>query len=74
MTPRIVLVAVVCALSGCTRAPRSAGYFEAHTGEAAEIIKACATGAARGEECLTAQAGLTAAARDARMAILRKSF
>ncbi|HZZ33056.1 MAG TPA: hypothetical protein VFE10_13800 [Phenylobacterium sp.] len=74
MTARIVLVALACALAGCTQAARSASYFEAHTGEATEIVKACATGAARGEECLAAQTGLNAAARDARMAAERRLF
>ena len=74
MSVRVLTLATACALAGCTPAPRSASYFQAHTGEAAKVVSACAAGTARGEECLNAQAGIAAAARDARMAILRKSF
>ena len=74
MSVRMVLIATACALAGCTPPPRSAGYFQAHTGEAAKLVSACAAGTARGAECLNAQAGVAAAARDARMATLRKSF
>jgi hypothetical protein len=74
MTARLLLVALACGLAGCTPQPRSASYFQAHTDEATKVVGACAAGTARGEECATAQTGLNAAARDARMAILRKSF
>jgi hypothetical protein len=74
VSTRVVLLAVLGALAACSPTPRSVSYFQAHTGEAANVVHACAAGTARGEECVNAQAGINAAARDARMAILRKSF
>jgi hypothetical protein len=61
-------------LASCSREPRSASYFEGHLAEAKTIVSACQTSAARGQECLNAQAGIAAAARDARMTTYRKSF
>lgn len=74
MTARIVLMALVCGLGGCAPQPRSASYFQTHTDRATQVVRACAAGTARGEECVTARTGLNAAARDARMATFRKSF
>jgi len=69
-------LALTCLLgaAACTPQARSASYFEAHPGEAAEVMKACAAGSHRGGECDTAQAGLAAAQRDARMGDYRKTF
>jgi hypothetical protein len=69
-----LLVFSVALLPGCAPQPRSASYFQAHASEAAGVLRACAAGATRGAECLNAQAGVAATARDARMATYRKSF
>jgi hypothetical protein len=61
-------------LTACAPAPRTATYFQAHLTDAKRVAAACQGGAARGPECLNAQAGIAAAARDARMATYRKSF
>jgi hypothetical protein len=73
MTWRCILLAAV-ALAGCQDAPRSASYFEAHPGEAQKVVEACRTGAHRGRECESAQAGLAAVQADKRMKLFKKSF
>ena len=74
MNVPLVLIAVACGLAGCAPQPRSASYFQDHTDQATQVVNACAAGTVRGEECVTAQTGLNAAARDARMATFKKSF
>jgi hypothetical protein len=74
MTARLVLVIGIWVLGACTPQPRCPTYFEGHAAEATRIVSACAAGTVRGQECENAQAGLSAAARDARMTMLRKSF
>jgi len=71
--PIVVLICLVGA-AACTPQPRSASYFQAHQGEATKVVNACAAGSRRGAECDTAQAGLAAARRDARMSDYRKTF
>lgn len=61
-------------LAGCQADPRSASYFEAHPGEAQEVVDRCLASAHRGRECETAQAGLAAAQADRRMQLFKKSF
>jgi hypothetical protein len=73
-TRLILMLPMLLVIVGCSAAPRSASYFQAHLADAKAVVAACQTGAARGDECLNAQAGIAAAARDARMATFRKSF
>jgi hypothetical protein len=73
MTWRRFLLAGL-ALASCHAEPRSASYFEAHPREAQEVVDACRTGAHRGSECETAQAGLAAVQADKRMQLFKKSF
>jgi uncharacterized lipoprotein YmbA len=73
MSVRAFGIVAALALAACTPAPRSASYFQAHAAEAAQVVRACVAGPARGAECQAAQAGIDAA-RDARMATFRKCF
>lgn len=68
------LLIIVLALAGCQPAPRSVSYFETHSDEAARIVAACRTGAHRGRECESAQAGLAASQAKARQALFRQGF
>lgn len=61
-------------LAGCSAAPRSASYFEAHPDDAQAVLAACKSGQARGEECQTALAGAAATANKARLELYRKGF
>jgi hypothetical protein len=70
----VVLGLAALAVASCAREPRSPSYFQGHPDAAKAVVSACQTGATRGQECLNAQAGIAAAARDARMATYRKSF
>ena len=84
MSVRASLLALITVLSivtplvlgawGCSPAPRSASYFQAHLTDAKAVAAACRVGATRGPECLNAESGIAAAARDARMASYHKSF
>lgn len=56
-----------CGLGACERAPRSAEYFAARPEEAARVVADCASGARRGDECVTARAAQVEAARTARI-------
>ncbi len=69
-----VAVLALTVLAGCSAAPRSASYFEAHPADAQAVLAACKTGQARGEECRTALAGATATANKARLELYRKGF
>ena len=69
----ITLLALV-GMAACAPHPRAASYFEGHPDEAARVLSACQAATVRGEECASAQAGVAAAARDARMAAERKAF
>lgn len=68
------LAAMGIAVASCAPQPRSAAYFKAHHDEAAQVFKACKTGARRGEECQDAEAGVMDADAQARMKLYRKSF
>lgn len=61
-------------LAGCSAAPRSASYFEAHPADAQAVLAACKSGQTRSEECQTALAGATATANKARLELYRKGF
>jgi outer membrane lipoprotein-sorting protein len=61
-------------LAGCSAAPRSASYFEAHPADAQAVLADCKSGQVRGEECQTARAGATASANKARLELYRKGF
>ena len=65
---------IVTLLAGCSAAPRSASYFEAHPADAQAVLAACKSGQARGEECQTALAGAAATANKARLELYRKGF
>ncbi len=72
MRPALVLIALAFGLSGCSRGPRSAAYFQAHRDEARAVLAACKAGSTRGPECVNALAGPDADARDARVAAFGK--
>jgi hypothetical protein len=74
MSARIAILAALTLLAGCSKAPRSASYFESHRDEANRVLAACREGSERGDECVNAQAGPAAASRDARMQMYRKAF
>ena len=65
---------VAIAVSGCSLEPRSVAYFEAHRDEAAKVVAQCAKGSHRGQECVNAQAGAKADARDERMQSYERNF
>lgn len=65
---------VLALLAGCSAAPRSASYFEAHPADAQAVLAACKSGQTRGEECQTALAGAAATANKARLELYRKGF
>jgi hypothetical protein len=69
----ITLLALV-GMAACAPLPRSPSYFEDHPDEAAKVVAACRAETVQGGECASAQAGVAAAARDARMAAERKAF
>lgn len=72
---RVVAVGLaLVSLAGCSAAPRSASYFDAHPDDAQAVLAACKSGQARGEECQTALAGATATANKARLELYRKGF
>ncbi len=58
--------------AACRQEPRSAS-FEAHSG-AARVLADCEAGRHRGGECVNAQAAVTWADSQARMALYRKVF
>ena len=74
MIGRAAIILATAALAACSPEPRSAAYFEAHREEAARIVAGCKTGAHRGGECVNAQAGGAAAAREVRMNAYQKNF
>ena len=74
MRSAVMTALLAAALSSCSAEPRSAAYFEAHREEAAKVVAQCAKGARRGEECINAQAGAKADARDARMQSYEQNF
>jgi hypothetical protein len=61
-------------LVACSPQPRSASYFQAHASEAVQVVTDCKTGAARGEECANAQAGVAAAGNAERLKLYKKGF
>jgi hypothetical protein len=69
---RLLILGMI--LSGCQPNPRSPSYFEGHPEEAQRIIRACTTGAQRGNECDTATAGLAAHRTKQRQDLFKKSF
>lgn len=71
---RLALLCLLAFVAACQPQPRSAAYFEAHPGEAAEIILACAKGAKRSGECAAAREGDAALRAKARMELFRKGF
>jgi len=74
MKAPLLLLAVAAVLSGCSREPRSAAYFEAHVEDAIRVAARCRNGDHRGLECANAEAALAAADRKARMETYRRSF
>lgn len=72
MTRWPLLLAV--GLAGCQAEPRAASYFEAHPEEARKVVEACRSGARRGAECETAQAGLATVQANRRLELFKKSF
>ena len=74
MIGRIGALATLATVAACSPEPRSAAYFEAHREEAARILADCKTGAHRDRECVNAQAGVAAAAREVRMNAYQKNF
>jgi len=70
---RLLLVSLLAA-GGCSQAPRSASYFEAHPDEAAQVVADCARGAHRGRECETALAAKNARDAKARKDLFRRGF
>lgn len=72
MTRRVLIIGAVL-MSGCQAEPRSVSYFEGHSAEAQTVVEACRTGARRGRECETAQAGLDAAQANLRLELFKKS-
>ena len=72
---RYALISMICVgAAGCSAQPRSASFFAEHLDAAKRVIADCRSGAHRGSECENAQAGLMAAARDARMREFHKAF
>ncbi len=67
-------VLISAGLVACAAPPRSVSYFSDHPDAAKAVAADCRTGAHRGPECDNAQAGLAAAARDARMREFQKTF
>lgn len=74
MTGRATAILALSGLAACSPEPRSAAYFQAHRDEAARVVADCGTGAQRGEECVNAQAGVAATARDARINRYKQNF
>jgi hypothetical protein len=74
MMRQLALTLALAGLAACSRAPRSAAYFEAHTEEAVRVAARCINGVQRGPECDNARAGAAAADRRARMETYRKNF
>lgn len=74
MIGRVLAVVALAALAGCSPAPRSASYFEAHPEEAAKVVVDCASGVHRGQECVNAKAGAAAIRRDGRMDRYKQNF
>lgn len=68
------LLILAGALAACAPEPRSRSYFIAHEAEAARVVAACKSGAARGGECDNAEAGLVAAQADKDVQFFKKSF
>lgn len=71
---RLSALLLVVGTAACSPAPRATAYFEAHSQEAARIVKACEAGTHRGAECENAEAALVALRRDARMERYKKAF
>lgn len=67
-------LAVLFAAGACTAQPRSASYFEAHPEEGHKVVRDCARGVHRGQECETALAAKTAHEARARLGLFRKGF
>lgn len=74
MTGRATAILALAGLAACSPEPRSVAYFQTHRDEAARVVADCATGAHRGQECVNAQAGVAATARDARMNRYKQNF
>lgn len=74
MTGRATAILALAGLTSCSPAPRSVAYFQAHRAEAARVVTDCRTGAHRGQECVNAQAGVAAAAREARINRYKQNF
>lgn len=74
MIGRAIALVTLATLAACSSEPRSTAYFEAHREEAARIVGDCKAGAHRGRECVNAQAGVAAAARQLRMNAYQKNF
>jgi hypothetical protein len=61
MKMKIISVAVI-ALSACGQTePRAERYFAAHLDEAKQVVEECATGTARGAECMNAEMAVSKA-------------
>jgi hypothetical protein len=67
-------VSLTLALAACSQPPRSASYFAAHPNDAQVVLSECKAGHTRGEECVTALTGASAAADQARLKLYRRGF
>jgi hypothetical protein len=62
MRLQVISVSVAVAICGCSEAePRAEQYFSAHLDEAKQVVKDCAAGTARGEECMNAEIAVSRA-------------
>ncbi len=69
---RPMLLAV--SLVACAREPHSAAEFRRDPAAAERMLAACDSGRRRGEICLQARLGASAAARDRRIETFRRGF
>jgi hypothetical protein len=70
----MLALAGLVGLAACSPEPRGVAYFQAHRDEAARVVTDCRTGAHRGQECVNAQAGVAAVAREARINRYKQNF
>ena len=71
---RVLVLLLGLFVAGCSEAPRAPTYFESHPEETTRVLKACAEGHERGQECENAREGRAAIERDARTELYRRSF
>ena len=68
----LAVLLLVALTAACDAQPRSATYFHAHPVIAQNVADACRSGSYRGDECVNAEAGLSAVRRDERLEMFRR--